>query len=344
MANNATKLPSGNWRVRVYAGKGENGKNVYKSFTAPTADEAEYMAAAYRMFREKEAKKSVLDITVGEVIDRYIASKDAILSPTTIAGYRRIRKNLLKTLMNIPLKTLDNITIQNALNVDARRVKPKTVRNASGLVSAALRQSYPDFKIDISLPAKQKTHKTLLEPNVVFSIVKGTVFELPVLLAMWLGLRMSEIRGIRRTDIVDGVLSINEVIVDVDNTPVTKVAAKTYESKRRIVLPEYIQALINNLPAENDRIITLSGQAIHWRFANALAVNNLPHMSFHDLRHVNASVMLKLGIPNKYAMERGGWASDGVLKAVYQHTFSEERIAVDQRVDAYFSEVVRHNI
>ena len=81
------------------------------------------------------------------------------------------------------------------------------------------------------------------------------------------------------------MLYINEVIVDVDNLPTVKQAAKTYDSKRWIVLPEYIQALINNLPAENGRIITLSGQAIYKRFKCALASNKLLQMSFHDLRH-----------------------------------------------------------
>ena len=51
---------------------------------------------------------------------------------------------------------------------------------------------------------------------------------------------------------------------------------------------------------------------------------------------MNASIMLMLGIPDKYAMERGGWSSSGVLKSVYQHTFSDERRQVDERIDGYF--------
>lgn len=43
-------------------------------------------------------------------------------------------------------------------------------------------------------------------------------------------------------------------------------------------------------------------------------------LSFHDLRHLSASVMLMLGVPEKYAMERGGWKTPHVMKAVYQHT------------------------
>lgn len=58
------------------------------------------------------------------------------------------------------------------------------------------------------------------------------------------------------------------------------------------------------------------------------------------LRHLNASVMLLLGIPDKYAMERGGWSTPSVLKSVYQHTFSDERKLVDKRIDDYFNSLI----
>ena len=47
------------------------------------------------------------------------------------------------------------------------------------------------------------------------------------------------------------------------------------------------------------------------------------------------------GIPDKYAMERSGWSSSSVLKRVYQHTFSEERRHVDERIDGFFNDLLR---
>ena len=55
---------------------------------------------------------------------------------------------------------------------------------------------------------------------------------------------------------------------------------------------------------------------------------------------MNASIMLALGIPDKYAMERGGWSSPAVLKSVYQHTFSAERKAADDKIDDYFNGIL----
>ena len=63
-------------------------------------------------------------------------------------------------------------------------------------------------------------------------------------------------------------------------------------------------------------------------------------MTFHDLRHLNASIMLMLGVPDKYAMERGGWSTDSVLKSVYQQTFSSERKKIDSMIDSYFNSII----
>lgn len=39
-------------------------------------------------------------------------------------------------------------------------------------------------------------------------------------------------------------------------------------------------------------------------------------------------------------MERGGWASNNIMKNVYQHTLSEERKTVDSRTNKYFEKLL----
>ena len=43
----AKKLPSGNWRIRVYSHTDDTGKKHYESFTAPTKQQAEMMGAKF---------------------------------------------------------------------------------------------------------------------------------------------------------------------------------------------------------------------------------------------------------------------------------------------------------
>ena len=70
----AKKLPSGNWRVRIYIGADDSGKHVYKSFTAGTKKEAEFLAAEYNLKRKEKPK----DVTVGNVINLTLAKRGEI--------------------------------------------------------------------------------------------------------------------------------------------------------------------------------------------------------------------------------------------------------------------------
>lgn len=58
---------------------------------------------------------------------------------------------------------------------------------------------------------------------------------------------------------------------------------------------------------------------------------------FHDLRHYNASIILALGVPDKYAMERMGHSTTDMLKKVYQHVMTEKRKEVSDVVNAHMN-------
>ena len=80
----------------------------------------------------------------------------------------------------------------------------------------------------------------------------------------------------------------------------------------------------------------MNGKRIRYYFDKHIKAANLPHMTFHDLRHVNASVMSFLNVPDKYAMERGGWTTDKVMKGTYMQVYNSERIKIDDNIDNYF--------
>lgn len=46
--------------------------------------------------------------------------------------------------------------------------------------------------------------------------------------------------------------------------------------------------------------------------------------------------MLAFNMPDKYAMERGGWANPSTLKNRYQHTFSDEKKLYDNLLNSQF--------
>lgn len=371
----AKKLPSGSWRCLVYshtekvwdADKGTwKNQRKYESFTSDDTTlkgkaAAELMAAQFKMEKAKQPKhqrkkEDMLDRTVSEAIDRYIEIRNNVLSPTTIQDYRCIQQNAFPGLMSIKLRDLDEDTLDEAINSEYKRISkkrcknpkpisPKRVRNEWGLISAILNRYHKGLEYEPTLLDSPDKHKELIPPQTVLDILKGDYIELPALLAIWLSFTLSEIRGLTKSGSisVDGqYLTINEVVVDVGREAVRKELAKNRYRNRTHRIPPYIRMLIDQV--EGDELVTISGRAIYHRWVKLLKRNGLPHMTFHDLRHESASIMALLRVPDKYALERGGWKSDKVMKKVYTHTFSDERQKVDNIIDGYFEELMQHDL
>lgn len=329
----ATKLPSGAWRVRVFMGKGVPPVSV----TRDTKAEAEHAAAELRLDREQYS--SAPQMTLRDAITKYIESKRNILSPSTIRGYKGIQKNYLQDIMDLKLGKITQDLIQQSVNNDSALHAPKSIRNAHGLLSAVFAEYHPRFVLRTKLPARRKLVPQIPSREETVKIIeaaKGTELELPVLLALWLGLRLSEVRGLKFTDLKGSTLTINAAIVYNENNESVEKQTKTYSSTRTLEVPESIVELINKQPKASEYVVNLSGHAIYMRFIRMCELNGIPHFRFHDLRHANASIMLALGIPDKYAMERMGHATNNMLKNVYQHTMQDEKTKINAMVDGYF--------
>ena len=335
------QLPSGNYNVRVRI----NGK--IRSFTAPTKREVQKLAAAALYSSQREAEVGIL---LSEAVSKYIDSKRNILSPATIQGYERYQRERFQNLQMLPVGTITNAILQDAVNAECgietrkkKKISSKSVINAFGLISASLKKERPDFHPNVTLPKKVKVYKQLPEPKEVIAAIKGTDIELPALLAMWMSLTVSEIRGIKVSSIRDGVLYVEESIVQIDGLPVSKAAAKAYDRNRKNRIPPYIMKLIEKTAAWKNGegyIETRSGQAIHDRFRRVMKNAEITTITFHDLRHLFASVGLQLNIPEKYLMEKGGWSTPHVMKSVYQHTFESEMDASTDKINSYFQTLV----
>ena len=339
----ASQLPSGQWRVRVT--DPESGKRI--SITAATEREANYQALEFELGKDRKAR---IGKTVGEAIDDYIASKDGVLSPSTIQNYKKIRRVSLQELMDEPIKTLTQKKVQDAINDECKRTSPrtgrkqspKTIHNMHGLLSAALSMACPELVLHTALPTMPKKMIELPTADRVMEAVKGSDVELPVLLAMWLSFSMSEVRGLTMESIHDGYLVIDKVVIDVDGQPITKKATKAYERTRKHRIPQPIMDLImqtDAYKAGTGQLVSMNRQTLYKHYQKLLEDHGVPKITFHQLRHLNASVMLMLNVPDLYAMERGGWSTDHTMKRVYQHTFNDERKRVDDRIDNYFSKL-----
>ena len=196
------------------------------------------------------------------------------------------------------------------------------------------------------MPPKVKNTFNIPDIDMIENIInaaKDTNMELPILLAVWLGFRASEICGLMWD------------CVDYDNKTITikraKVAAgkdivlktpKTYAGSRSLNCPDYILDLIKQQKTDNEYVVPMTGALIYKRFSSLLKKNNIQHCRFHDLRHANASIMLMLNIPDKYAMERIGHATNNMLQTIYQHTFKSVGNKYNDTINTYFKNILSH--
>lgn len=346
-----TKTKSGSWTVLVYDYTDERGKKHYKRITEPTKSECSYSAKVFELNRKNRVRT---EKTVGDAVKEYIDSRRATRSPSTICGYEQDARNRFKELQSVPLRELTEDIVQKAIDDETQKtrqkggnvISPKTVCNAWGLISAALKKYKLSF--DVSLPQVIIRHNEL--PNVaeILPVIKGTSIELPCLLSMWLSLTISEVRGIDCSAIRNGILHIEKARIQMEGVNIEKQTMKNDNRARIVAIPPYIMELINNTDTyrkfvetgENCPLISLNANQIYSRWKRLCKNNNLPEITYHDLRHVFASVGLKIGVPNKYLQEIGGWKTDYILSSVYQQTFSQDRLEANAKIDSYYESLL----
>lgn len=336
------KLPSGSWFIQLRL----NGESI--PVTADTKKEcldqarlikAEYLAGK-REIKHSDGK------TLKQACQEYIDRRRNIKLDTTLAGYEKITRNYFQEIIDLPLTKITWEVMSKEISRECSRtsargqkLSAKTIINAFGFYSSVLAENGIEFNRDFALPELKRKPIQLPSAEEVYGAVKGTAIELPCLLAMWLTMSISEIRGLTKSkSIYNGQISIVETVVDVDGKAIRKEGGKEELRSRTQTIPPYIQGLIDAV--DGDVICPLSSQATNKRLQRLLEKAGVRPVSFHKLRHISASTMALLNIPSNYAQEKGGWKTDHVMKGVYTHTFTAGRQDADRKMDSLFSEII----
>lgn len=313
----AKKLPSGRWRVLVYDYTDPDGNRKYKSFTADTKKEAEFLAVSYKM--EEKAAASDTGLPLSAAVEKYCGLKSNVLSPATLREYRRLGRYAYGPLEDKPLEKITTAAVQAWANAYALDHSPKSVKNACGLLHSIFKAFRPGLGLNVTLPQKVKTDLYVPTDADVRAVLdyfaaKDAEMEKAILLAAYGTLRRSEIAALMGEDIQGNVIRVSKAVVDAGKSDFKTKTTKTASSTRDVEMPDFV---IEKLP-KSGRVVGLNPNQISSRFARSFKHTGIKPFRFHDLRHYAASMMHALGIPDQYIMERGGWASDAVLKRIYR--------------------------
>lgn len=331
----AKKLPSGSWRVNQYVGKDADGKRIYKSFTASTAKEAEFLASSYRYMTDS-VEKTPSDMTLSDAYARYIESKSNVLSPSTLREYKASAARDFPDLMPVKLSAITQERIQIAVNRYAMGRSPKTVRNAHSLLASVLKVYKPYFNLVTRLPQKEKNEIEIPEESEVKALLdatQGTPMHTAILLGAVGTLRRSEVCALLTDDVTDSGMYINKAMVLDENKQWVIKTTKTTAGTRFVTLPK---SVIDELRSRDGRVYPYAPSTLTNKFALLCQRVLGKSYHFHALRHYSASTLHALGMPDAYIMQRGGWDSREVLDRIYTHVLSDNQRRLNDRADAYF--------
>lgn len=339
----AKQLPSGSWRVRVY--DSETGK--YLSFTSQLSgkagkNEAEFLAKEWQAGRKKKAVPA--QKTIYQLVKEYIESKEALLSPSSIRGYYIILNNALGDFGDKKVKLLTEKDLQFWVSQNALRYAPKSVKSQYGLVTAALRQERIQLDYDsVLLPKILKSERkipTEKEIAIILHMVEGTTVEIPVTIAVCLGMRQSEIAGLKWSDYDGESFHIHAAVVpDKNNKYIYKEGTKSEASTRVLEVDGILKERLDRAERTSEFISPMLPSSVLRKFDKLCDRNGLPHFTMHEQRHGNASMMLAKGVPDKYAMKRLGQSSPNMIKDVYQHLYESKEKEVSATISKAFSDI-----
>lgn len=337
------QLPSGNWRCQVRVDG--------RAYSVTDPDKEKCLAKALQLKTGMTNRKNPRMMTLRQAANAVIESLEGRRSPTTIAGYRKILRNDFATILDRKLVNLTPRAVDLAVQdmctregVNGKPLSPKTIRNNWMFLKMVLDEYAPDLKLKIRLPEVKRNVTILSQENEIIRAVIGTPVELPCLLAAWLSLSMSEIKGLTKSRSLRGdyLLVGEETVVRVDGHEIRKAGGKEASRTRALKLPDYIRHLIDEV--DGDVIVPDPASTITGRFYRILEAAGLPHLKFHGLRHLNASIMGELGVDRATARERGGWANNTIMESVYTHSLESAKEDADRKINERFLRVIEGGV
>ena len=337
----ARQLPSGSWFCRVRV----DGKDIPVTKDTQEEAEAEAMAIKYGIVNSKDTPKGRLNLK--QALTNYIEIRKGSASPSTLYAYERYKENCFQTMMNADVFKTTDEQWQAAIKRESKGKSPKYLANVWGMVAAAIYET-TGKRPNVKLPTKEKNQRPYLDPDQIETFVqavKGESVEIAALLELS-SLRRSEMLAVKWSDVDLNAktIRVNGAKVYSSGGMVHKKQNKTKTSTRTIpIIPPLLSAL-SACEKKDGYVVTLNGSWIYTRINEICEVNGLPRVGNHGLRHSFASLAYHLQIPEKIAMEIGGWADDGTMRKIYTHLAQKDIAKRAEDFSNFFNPEKKSNV
>jgi integrase len=281
-------------------------------------------------------------MTLRQAIDKYIASRDNLLSPATIRGYIAIRNTRFKSAMDKRLKDIDDW--QSICNNECKQngigVSPKTLINSWRFICAVMRYQKVEVP-ELTLPQLVKKNQPWIEPEDIhkfLNAIEGDTCEFQILLTMH-GLRASEVRAVvadkNKIDLKRNNITVSgAVVLNKEGKYVKKETNKNTSSQR--IVPILIPRLVT-LAKDADDIPVYQSQAVRNHINNACEKIGVAPVGAQGLRRSFASLCYHLKLSERETMELGGWSDANTMRKIYIDLAKRDKHKATRKLSEFFN-------
>ena len=297
------------------------------------------------------------DITFAERYKQYIFDENKKLSPATLKVRESFLKNNIEPFFkDIKLRDLTPSILQRYTNDLYKNYTKGSAQHRLAAVKAVLAEAYRLREINenpcnfIKAPKSDVISKTRIpqepyskeEVKLLIEGLKGHRIEIPILLMLTVGLRYSEMAGLRWQDIDfnKNTITVNQVMF-YENGKILFKAPKTEGSVRTVSVPVELMSKLKKWKIkhneyklegilEYDDIVCLSSKltplieyTLLYAFKKLIKNIGLRKIRLHDLRHTHATMLVLAGVDFKTISNRLGHTDIKITLNRYSHVLEE---------------------
>lgn len=347
----------GRWVAQLTSGP--RGQQTARRKVAPTQRAARELL---QQMIEEEGRGADPAMLAGDYLKTWLVTASRSVRPNTMIGYEiAVRRQLIPAIGNVPLRELTPFHVEKMVRDLSRQLSPKTTANVLAVLSRALtiaeRQGLVSRNVARLVdPPRVIRHEisalALADVDAIRKAIAGDRLEALYLLALATGLRQGELLGLRWADWdkETQTIRVSYSLQRIDGE-YRLVEPKTMRSRRTVVLPEFATAalvkhrsaqLLERLAAgteTEDGLVFVSpeGRPLNrsWvshefaRIADRAGVD----VTFHGLRHGQASLLVALGVHPRVIQERLGHSTVTMTMDRYAHVARESDREAAQLLD-----------
>lgn len=363
------KISSGKWQVKMRAGKTFDGRTIWVNQQFSTKKEAEKFE---RNIKNEKDKGFVLpsDELFKDFMNSWFETKRNEIAIQTASNYTiNISKHIVPALGKYKIGKMNLHILQQFINVnlyEEKQLKPATIKKIVTILKTAFNDAVKWELIHknpaqyVKLPKITKEELEVWNRQQIqhfLSIAKGNRYYIVFYLAIMTGMRQGEILGLRWKDInleekrlfvyqtlsSDGKTFLQGGKTDYSRRSIrlSDDTIKTLKAHHRLVMSERLREGSNyrdlGLVCCTEKGTQTNPSNIRRLMKRFVDVSCVPNLTFHQLRHTHATLLLQNGVNIKAVSQRLGHADVRVTLDIYSHVTKSMEDGIAEKLDSMFA-------